>query len=48
MELEVVLGPDESLSEGTDIARDLMDRLGIGGEDLVEAAYADLLQDHTG
>jgi predicted adenylyl cyclase CyaB len=42
VELEVVLLPGESPADGTRIAHDLMDRLGIGREDLVEVAYADL------
>jgi adenylate cyclase class IV len=43
MELEVVLQPDQSLEEGTTIARDLMVQLGVKAEDCLEGAYMDLL-----
>jgi adenylate cyclase len=43
VELEVVLAPEESFSDGTRIADSLMERLGIRQVDLVEVAYADLL-----
>lgn len=42
-ELEVVLREGQTPAEGTAIARDLMARLGIREEDLVEGAYLDLL-----
>lgn len=44
MELEVVLTPGRSAAEGHATARDLMSRLGIRDEDLLEGAYADLLE----
>jgi predicted adenylyl cyclase CyaB len=43
MELEVVLREDQSDAEGQSIAEDLMIRLGICKEDLLEGAYMDLL-----
>jgi adenylate cyclase class IV len=43
--LEVVLRPEQSEEEGARIARHLMDRLGIAGDQLVEGAYIDLLAD---
>ena len=43
VELEVVLDEKQSEAEGERIARDLMESLGIREEDLVEAAYVDLL-----
>lgn len=43
VELEVVLRDGQSTREGEQVARDLMRRLGIGGDDLVEGAYVDLL-----
>jgi predicted adenylyl cyclase CyaB len=45
VELEVVLRSDQTEDEGTRIARHLMDRLGIAGDQLVEGAYIDLLAD---
>jgi predicted adenylyl cyclase CyaB len=44
MELEVVLRPEQSDAEGQAIARDLMVRLGVREEDLLEGAYMDLLE----
>jgi predicted adenylyl cyclase CyaB len=44
MELEVVLRPDQADAEGRAIAEDLMARLGIHKEDLLEGAYMDLLE----
>ncbi len=44
MELEVVLGPGQSESEGMAIANDLMADLGIEEGDLLEGAYMDLLE----
>jgi predicted adenylyl cyclase CyaB len=43
VELEVVLRPGQSDAEGQKIARDLMARLDIREEDLLESAYVDLL-----
>jgi len=43
LELEVVLRPDQSPSEGQGIAVDLMQRLGIRDTDLCSTAYADML-----
>ncbi len=43
MELEVVLTGDGSIEDGQDETHRLMDKLGIGQEDLVQGAYLDLL-----
>ncbi len=45
MELEVVLREGEDVADGEAEARELMAALGIAGDDLVEAAYIDLLED---
>lgn len=44
VELEVVLKPEQSDADGQAIARELMDRLGIREEDLLESAYMDMLE----
>jgi predicted adenylyl cyclase CyaB len=44
MELEVVLRDGQTDAEGQAIAEDLMNRLGIQKEDLLEGAYMDLLE----
>jgi predicted adenylyl cyclase CyaB len=44
MELEVVLRDDQSDAEGQAVAEDLMEKLGVGMEDLLEGAYMDLLE----
>lgn len=44
IELEVVLADDEDLAQGVEIAWELMRRLDIRDDDLVEAAYVDLLE----
>ena len=44
MELEVVLGDGQSDADGQSIAEDLMARLGVQPEDLLEGAYIDLLE----
>ena len=44
MELEVVLGEDQTDAEGQAIAEDLMGRLGVRPEDLLEGAYMDILE----
>jgi predicted adenylyl cyclase CyaB len=44
MELEVVLREGQSDAEGLTIAEDLMNRLGVRKEDLLEGAYMDLLE----
>ena len=43
LELEVVLVDDESAEQGIREASDLMDKLGIQPEQLIEGAYIDLL-----
>jgi predicted adenylyl cyclase CyaB len=43
IELEVVLGEGEAVSQGEAVAVELMDRLGIARSDLVRGAYLDLL-----
>jgi predicted adenylyl cyclase CyaB len=48
LELEVVLSPGKTSAEGARTAQDLMKRLGIRPADLVEVAYADLLQVDAG
>lgn len=44
MELEVVLRPGQPDTDGQDIARDLMSKLGVAESDLLEGAYMDLLE----
>lgn len=44
MELEVVLKPEQTDSEGQAIAKSLMDELGIQDSDLIESAYMDLME----
>jgi hypothetical protein len=44
MELEVVLRDGQSDDEGQAIAEELMTRLGVRKEDLLEGAYMDLLE----
>jgi adenylate cyclase class IV len=48
MELEVVMRPEQSDAEGQAIARDLMTRLGVREEDLLEGAYMDLVEGREG
>lgn len=43
IELEVVLEPGQPEQEGIKIANDLMSKLGIQPEDLIEGAYVDML-----
>ena len=43
VELEVVLAPDQSAEEGHRVARELMLALEIDQADLIDCAYADLL-----
>ena len=47
MELEVVLRDGQSDAEGQAIAEELMTRLGVRQEDLLEGAYMDLLEQRT-
>ncbi|WP_194722568.1 class IV adenylate cyclase [Noviherbaspirillum malthae] len=44
MELEVVLGEGQTAEQGIEIAHELMARLGISGDQLVEGAYLDLMR----
>lgn len=44
IELEVVLSPQQTTSEGISIAQEIMEKLGINKDDLVGKAYIDLLQ----
>ena len=44
VELEVVLRPGQSDAEGQAIARELMAKLDIREEDLLDGAYIDLLE----
>ncbi|HEU5115075.1 MAG TPA: class IV adenylate cyclase [Isosphaeraceae bacterium] len=43
LELEVVLGPEDAVIDGHAEAENLMNRLGIHPDDLIECAYLDLL-----
>jgi len=47
MELEVVMQASQSDAEGRAIAEDLMRRLGVREEALIEGAYMDLLESRT-
>ena len=47
MELEVVLHEGQSEAEGRSIAVDLMNRLGVRQEDLLDGAYIDILEKKT-
>jgi predicted adenylyl cyclase CyaB len=44
LELEVVLRPGQSIAQGEEIARDLMDRLGIEEKEMLPGAYIDMLE----
>ena len=48
IELEVELRPEESEEIGIEVARELMKKLEIRGEDLVKSAYVDLLESTMG
>lgn len=43
-ELEVVLEEKQSQEEGEKIAKEIMEKLGIKNEDLIECAYIDLIE----
>ncbi|HOC25571.1 MAG TPA: adenylate cyclase, partial [bacterium] len=43
LELEVTLAEDEPPAAGEAVARELMEKLGIRAEELIEGAYIDLL-----
>lgn len=45
MELEVVMRPGQADAEGQAIAHDLMSKLGVEPDDLLEGAYMDLLEE---
>jgi len=45
LELEVVLGPSESVAEGGREAHDLMETLGVTSAALVDGAYVDMLDE---
>ncbi len=47
LELEVVLQPGQTETEGRAIASDLMKKLGVGEEDLIDKAYIDLLENQV-
>ena len=44
VELEVVLRPGQSASDGATIAQELMEKLGISPDQLIDRAYIDLLR----
>jgi predicted adenylyl cyclase CyaB len=44
MELEVVMRPGQSAAEGEHIAQELMEKLGVRPDDLIDVAYIDLLE----
>jgi predicted adenylyl cyclase CyaB len=43
LELEVVMKPDQSVADGEQIARELMEKLEIKTEDLLAGAYLDFI-----
>jgi predicted adenylyl cyclase CyaB len=43
LELEVVMRPDETDEEGSEIARELMVKLGVKQRDLIAGAYVDMM-----
>jgi adenylate cyclase class IV len=45
MELEVVLSEGDPIEAGETIARDIMEKLGISSDQLIERAYVDLLNE---
>ncbi len=47
VELEVVLEDSESESDGSIVARDLLEKLEVGADDLIDVAYVDLLARNT-
>jgi len=47
VELEVVLSPGQTISEGRDIAESVMKRLGISENELTDAAYIDMVPKGT-
>jgi len=47
VELEVVLSPEEAISEGRDIAESVMQTLGISERELIDGAYIDLVPEGT-
>ena len=44
MELEVVLADGQTVEDGQAIAQELMVKLGVGQEDLIQGAYMDMLE----
>lgn len=42
IELEVVLSPQQAISEGISIAHEVMEKIGINKDDLVGKSYIDL------
>lgn len=44
VEIEVVLSPQQTVSEGIHIVNEIMEKLGISRDDLVEKAYIDMLK----
>lgn len=47
IELEFVMRPEQSDSEGHDFASDLMSRLEIRDQDIIECAYIDLIEQNN-
>jgi predicted adenylyl cyclase CyaB len=48
LELEVVLAPGQTAAEGEKIAADVMKKMNIKEEDLIECAYIDILRKESG
>ena len=47
VELEVVLSPGQTVSEGRDIAESVMQQLGISEDELIDTAYIDMVPKGT-
>jgi len=47
VELEVVLSPEQNVSDGMSITISLMEKLGISEADLIDSAYIDMIESGT-